>query len=143
MGNITAKEVMEKIDMFQAIFGKLDEFGWWDMERIQTDAGMKFTSKVFHKVISIHAVKLSLEAPNHQETNDKFELIWKILQTTSYSIMVNIRVSDEYIYFSLMYTTDPILLVLKIKHFVNQDGETTAPHKLATRTTSSVSNLRV
>ena len=31
---ITSDEVMEKLDVFQAIFGKLDEFGWWYLERI-------------------------------------------------------------------------------------------------------------
>ena len=30
---------MDKLDMFQSIFGKVDEFGWWDMEIIQTDDG--------------------------------------------------------------------------------------------------------
>ena len=38
---------MDKLDMFQEIFGKVDEFGWWDMERIQTDDGKQFTSKEF------------------------------------------------------------------------------------------------
>ena len=28
MGNITTEEVMENLDMFQIIFGKLYEFGW-------------------------------------------------------------------------------------------------------------------
>ena len=28
--NITTEEVMEKQDIFQKIFGKVDEFGWWD-----------------------------------------------------------------------------------------------------------------
>ena len=45
MENITTREVMDKLDLYQEIFGKVDEFGWWDMERIQTDSGMKFTSK--------------------------------------------------------------------------------------------------
>ena len=27
--NITTEEVMDKLDMFQAIFGKVDEFFWW------------------------------------------------------------------------------------------------------------------
>ena len=36
MENITTEEVMEKLHMFQERFGKVDEFGWWDMERIQT-----------------------------------------------------------------------------------------------------------
>ena len=38
---------MDKIDMFQARFGKVDEFGWLDIEIIQTDAGTYFTSKYF------------------------------------------------------------------------------------------------
>ena len=38
MENITTEGLMNKLDMFQARFEKLDEFVWWDMERIQTDA---------------------------------------------------------------------------------------------------------
>ena len=30
--NITTEVVMDKLDMFQARVGKVDEFGWWDME---------------------------------------------------------------------------------------------------------------
>ena len=30
MVNITTEEIMDKIYMFQARFGKVDEFGWWD-----------------------------------------------------------------------------------------------------------------
>ena len=41
---ITTEEVMDKLDMFQSRFGKIDEFGWWDLERISADAGSKFTS---------------------------------------------------------------------------------------------------
>ena len=26
---ITTEEVMEKLDMFQSRFGKIDQFGWW------------------------------------------------------------------------------------------------------------------
>ena len=40
MENITTEETMEKLDMFQARLVKVYEFGWWDMERIQTDTGM-------------------------------------------------------------------------------------------------------
>ena len=47
MENITNKEVMDKLDMFQERFRKVDEFGWWYMERIQTDAGTQLTSKEF------------------------------------------------------------------------------------------------
>ena len=42
-----------------------------------------------------------------------------------------------------MYTTYKIPPVLLIKHSVNQDSEPTTPHKLATGTKHSVSNLPV
>ena len=45
MERITTEEVMNNLDMFQSRFGKIDEFGWWDLERISADAGMQFTSK--------------------------------------------------------------------------------------------------
>ena len=56
MGKITTEEVMEKLYMFQAIFRKLDEFGWWDLERPQTDSGRLFTSKDFQESISVRGV---------------------------------------------------------------------------------------
>ena len=34
MKNITTAEVLDKLDMFQSRFGKIDQFGWWDLERI-------------------------------------------------------------------------------------------------------------
>ena len=36
---ITTEEVMDKLDMFQSRFGKIDQFGWWDLEIISADAG--------------------------------------------------------------------------------------------------------
>ena len=47
MEKITTEEVMDKLDMFQSRFGKIDEFGWWDLERISADAGTQFTSTEF------------------------------------------------------------------------------------------------
>ena len=44
---ITTEEVMEKLDMFQPRFGKIDQFVWWDLERISADAGTQFTSTEF------------------------------------------------------------------------------------------------
>ena len=31
MEKITTEEVMDKLDMLQSIFGKIDQFGWWDL----------------------------------------------------------------------------------------------------------------
>ena len=42
-----------------------------------------------------------------------------------------------------MYTTDHIFPVLPIKDFVNEDGDTTTPYKLAAGTKPSVSHLHV
>ena len=44
---ITTEEVMDKLDMFQDRFEKIDKFGWWDLERISSDAGTQFTSMDF------------------------------------------------------------------------------------------------
>ena len=48
MENITTAEVMDKQDMFQSRFGKTDQFGWWDLERISADAGTQFTLTEFN-----------------------------------------------------------------------------------------------
>ena len=34
MEKITTEEVMDKLDMFQSRFSKIDQFGWWDLEII-------------------------------------------------------------------------------------------------------------
>ena len=47
MEKITTEEVMDKIDMFQSRFWKIDEFGWWDLEIIPVDAVTQFTSAGF------------------------------------------------------------------------------------------------
>ena len=47
MENITTAEVMDKLDMFHSRFGKIDQFGWWDLERISADAGPQFTLTEF------------------------------------------------------------------------------------------------
>ena len=44
---ITTEEAMDKLDMLQSIFGKIDKFGWWYLERISADAGKQFTLTEF------------------------------------------------------------------------------------------------
>ena len=46
MENITTAEVLDKLDMFQSRFGKINQFGWWDLERISADSG----SNIFHAI---------------------------------------------------------------------------------------------
>ena len=52
--------------------------------------------------------------------------------------MLHARVSDEYIHFALMYTTDNISPVIQIKQLVNQDDKPTMPHKQANGMKTSV-----
>ena len=56
MENITTEEVMDNLDMFQETFGKLYGFGWWDIQRLQTDDGTQFTSKEFQGGLSVQEV---------------------------------------------------------------------------------------
>ena len=44
---IITEEVMDNLDMFQSRSGKINKFGWWDLERISADAGTQFTSAEF------------------------------------------------------------------------------------------------
>ena len=47
MDKIITKQVMDKLDMFQYRFGKIEEFGWWDLERISGYAGSQFNLAEF------------------------------------------------------------------------------------------------
>ena len=42
MGGISTEEEMDKLDMLQSRFGKIDKFGWWELERTSADAGSQF-----------------------------------------------------------------------------------------------------
>ena len=95
MEKINIEEVMEKLDMFQSRFGRLEEFDWWNQERIQTDSGSHFTSKDFQEGLSLHVVRLILAATDHQDMNGQIEVTWRTLQTIAHSIMVHARVLDK------------------------------------------------
>ena len=75
--------------------------------------------------------------------NGKVEVTWRTLRTVSHSLMAHARVPEVYVHFALMYTTDHIFTVLPIKYIINEDGDPTTPHKLATVTKPSVSHLHV
>ena len=70
-------------------------------------------------------------------------MTWRTLRTVEHALMVHARVPEVYAHFGLVYTTDHIFPVLPIKYLINEDGDPTMPHKLATGTKLSVSNLRV
>ena len=129
--------------MFQSRFGKIGQFGWWDLERISADAGTQFISTEFKEECQINGVRLTLAAPEHQEMNGQVEVTWRTLHTIAHSLMVHARVPENYIHFALMYTTYYIFPVLPIKDLINEDGDPTTPYKLETGTKPSVSHLSV
>ena len=47
MERITTEEVMDQLYMFQSRSGKIEGFGWWDLEIISLDASILFTSTEF------------------------------------------------------------------------------------------------
>ena len=67
--NITTEEVMDKLDMFQEIFGKVGEFGWWDMDIIRKNSCTQFTPKEFKECLNVHGVRIKLSASYHKEIN--------------------------------------------------------------------------
>ena len=134
---------MDKLDMFQSRSGKIDKFGWWDLERISADAGTQFTSTELRQEFQTRGVHLTLAAPEYQEMNRQDEVTWRTLRTISHSLMVHARVSEAYIHFSFMYTTYHIFPVLPMKYMINKDGDPNTPYKLAIGTKYSLSHLHV
>ena len=87
MEKITTEEVMDKLDIFQSIFGKIDQFGWLDLERISADAGTQFTLTEFKDECQTRGVRLTSVASEHQEMNGQVEGTWRTLCTVSHSLM--------------------------------------------------------
>ena len=81
------EEVMDKLDMFQSIFGEIDEFGWWDLEIISVDVGKQFTLTEFKEECQTRGVHFTLVAPEHQEMNRQVEVTWRTLCTIAHSLM--------------------------------------------------------
>ena len=88
-------------------------------------------------------VNLKLAAPKRQEMNRKVEVAWRTFCTVAHSLMVHARFSEAYIHFAFMYTTYHIFLIIPIKDLINEDGDPTTPHKLATGKKPKVSHLRL
>ena len=86
---------------------------------------------------------MALAAPEHQEMNRHVEVTWRTLRTIAHPLIVHARVSEAYIHFALMYTTDHIFPVLPIKPLINEDINPTTKFKLATGMKPSVSHLCV
>ena len=93
MDKITIEEVIDKLDMLQSRFGKIDEFGWWDLEIISADVGSQFTSTKFKEECQTCGVHLVLASLEHQEMNGNVNVTWRMLRTIVHSLMAHARVS--------------------------------------------------
>ena len=113
------------------------------MDGIQTDSFTQFTSKEIQEGLYVHGARPALAATDHQKINGQVEVTWQTLRTITFSIMVHAQVYEKYIHFAIMYTNDHIFPVISIRHLVNQNGEPTTPHKLATTIKPATSNPRV
>ena len=134
MEKITTEEFLDRLDMFQFRFGRIDEFGWWYLKRLSADAGTQFNSTDFKEECQNRGVHLMLAAHEHQEMNGKVEVTYRLLRTIAHSFMVHDRALEACIHFALMYTTDQIFPVLPIKYLINEDGDPTTSFKITTGT---------
>ena len=66
MDKITIEEVMYKLGIFQSRFGRIGEFGWWDLGIISVDSGTQFTLTDYKQECQTCGVHLTLAAPEHQ-----------------------------------------------------------------------------
>ena len=85
--------------MFQSRFGKIDQFGWWNLERISADVGTQFTSAEFKDECQTCGVRLTLAAQEHQDMNGQVEVTWRTLRTVTQSLMLHARVLEVYVHF--------------------------------------------
>ena len=72
------------MDMLQSRFGKIDEFGWWELEKFSADAGSQFTSMNFKGEFQTFRVHMTLEAPEHQEIKGQVKVKWRTLCTVEH-----------------------------------------------------------
>ena len=80
-GKIATEDVMDKLDMFQAIFGNIDEFVWCILERISADVGTQFTSTEFQDQFQTVFVRFTLAALEYQKINRQVKVTWRTLRT--------------------------------------------------------------
>ena len=119
MERITTEEVIDKLDMFQSRFGKIDKSFRWDLEKISEYVGTQFNSTEFQDEFQTRRIHLRLAAPEHQEMNGKVEVTRRTLHTIDHSIMLHTIVLEAYIHFTSMYTEYHIVPVLPIKDLIN------------------------
>ena len=89
------------------------------LKNISADAGAQSTLTNFKEECQTCGVNLTSAAPEYQGMIIQVKLTWRTLRTIAHSLMIHARVSEAYIHFALMYTTDHIFWVLPIKDLIN------------------------
>ena len=143
MERFSTEEVMDKLDMFQGRFGKIDKFILWDLDRVSVDTGTQFTSTEFHDECQTRGVWITLASPEHHKMDGNVKGTQRTLCTITHSLIVHTIFLGTYIHFMLIYTEDHIFQVLSIKELINKAGELATPFKLATGTKPSTSHLNL
>ena len=59
MEKIYTEQVIDKLDMLQSRFGRIDKFCCWDLERILADSGSQFTFTEFKEELKTRRVDLT------------------------------------------------------------------------------------
>ncbi|MGH7973946.1 MAG: hypothetical protein ACREBR_00370 [bacterium] len=125
MQHLTTQGVLEGLQAFAVRFGRIDEVGYLDFERIQSDAGPQFTSEEFkHEALSA-GIRLTIAAPRHQEQNTYCERTWQTIRTIAQKLLLHARVGPQYNHHALMYATDHIFPVIPWKNLQIEGRQTT------------------
>ena len=80
-----------------------------------SDAGRQFTFTEFKEEYQTCEVHLKLATPEHQYMNVQVKVPQRTLRAIAHFLMIHARVSEAYIYFSLMYMADYIFRLYQSK----------------------------
>ncbi|MGH7974694.1 MAG: hypothetical protein ACREBR_04150 [bacterium] len=122
-------------------FGANCEFGYLDLERVQTDAGSQFTSVKFKQEALQAGFRLTIAAPRHQEQNAYCERTWQTIRTIAHKMLLHARVGQQYTHHALMYATDHIFPAIPWKK-LNIDDRPSTPYELSTGQRPCIKHLR-
>ena len=142
MEEVTTEEVIDKLELFISKFGKVDQFGWCNLESIRADAGSQFLSEEFKDYCATRGINLSIAAPEHQEMNGLSEVTWRQIRTIAHSLMVFARVDDSFMHHALIYAAHVIFPALPLRDLVNEKGAQATPTELMTLRKARVSKIR-
>ena len=88
MDKTTIEEVTDNLYMFQSRFGKIDEFGWWNLEIISSDACTPYPVPPTQPTELLNAMEQSTyqrnwTQTNHCQTHHQANLICQMTAKTS------------------------------------------------------------